>query len=95
MPGPGVSRLMRLNSGEKSAVVTDAPMPMTAVPRAPLAGAATHGLWIADVFLSIAALWLGGFSTMAGHPEALWLGGILVVIGGFLGLVAAGIFCRG
>ncbi len=88
---------MRLNSGEKSAAVTDAPMPipMTAIPQSALAGVATYGLWVADVFLSVAALWLGGFSTMAGHPEALWLGGILVVIGGFLGLVAAGIFCRG
>lgn len=93
-PGPGVRRLMRLEPAAKPA--PSSPVTTTAaIPRPRLAGAATHGLWIADVFLSVTALWLGGFSPMAGHPEALWLGGILVGIAGFLGLVAAGVFCRG
>jgi hypothetical protein len=86
---------MRLTSEKKLAPVAEAPTPLNAIASAPLAGAATLGLWIADFFLSVTALWLGGFSPMAGHPDALWLGGILVGIAGFLGLVAAGVFCRG
>ncbi len=93
-PGPGVRRLMRLEPAAKPA--PSSPIPTTTtIPRPRLAGAAVHGLWLADVSLSVVALWLGGFSPMAGHPDALWLGGILVAIAGFLGLVAAGVFGKG
>ena len=94
-PGPGVSRLMRLPPTEKSAPVLEASTPSATIAPASLTDTATLGLWIADAFLSVIALWLGGFSPMAGQPEALSISGMLVGIAGFLGLVAAGVFSRG
>lgn len=93
-PGPGVIRLMCLTIAAKTDPVRPLPTTPADIRRTHLASTAIHGLWIADASLSVIALWLGGFSPMAGQPAALWLGAGLVVIGGFLGLVAAGAFGR-
>ncbi len=61
----------------------------------PWARGAILGLCVADAALSLIALWLGGFSSMAGRSEALWVGGGLVVIAGFLGLLATGVLGEG
>lgn len=85
---------MCLTTAGKTDPVLSLPTPLADIRRTRLAGTEIFGLWTADASLSVIALWLGGFSPMAGQPAALGLGSCLVVIGGFLGLVAAGAFGR-
>jgi hypothetical protein len=52
------------------------------------------GLWLADVTVVGLGFWLGGLSPLAGSVSGGVAGSVLVLVGAFLGLLAAGVLAN-
>ena len=108
VPGSGVGRLMKPRLAPADVEPTSvAPLPLArqVIPAGPVVLAATvsnnragrglrAGLWLADVTVVGLGFWLGGLSPLAGSVSGGVAGSVLVLVGAFLGLLAAGVLAN-